>query len=103
MKMLVFAMIIVFQKLLGLGVKFSRWGKKSLGRVKIHWVGTSETADCVGHGVQLLIPAIQFLRICILWTLLHVTLTRRAETSVDIFARLSRYFRLSCKNLTITD
>ena len=27
MKMLVFAMIIVFLRRLGLGVKFSRWGK----------------------------------------------------------------------------
>ena len=34
MKMLVFAMIIMFLIILGLGVKFSRWGK-------IHQVGTS--------------------------------------------------------------
>ena len=34
-------------------------------------------------------------------TLLHVTLKRRAEISADIFARLLRYFFLSCKNLTI--
>ena len=34
-------------------------------------------------------------------TLLHVTLKRRAGISVDIFACLLRYFRLSCKKLTI--
>ena len=33
---------------------------------------------------------------------LHVTLKRRAEISADIFAPPLRYFRLSCKNLTIT-
>ena len=42
--------------------------------------------------VQLLIPTNQFLRICILGTLLHVTLKRRAKISADIFARLLRYF-----------
>ena len=31
-----------------------------------------------------------------------MTLKRRAEISADIFARLLRYFFLSCKNLTIT-
>ena len=31
MKMLVFAMTIVFQIFLGLGVKLSRWGKNSFG------------------------------------------------------------------------
>ena len=41
-KMLVFAMVIVFLKFLGLGIKFSRWGKNSLGGVKIHQVGTSK-------------------------------------------------------------
>ena len=30
-----------------------------------------------------------------------MTLKRRAEISADIFARLLRYFFLSCKNLTI--
>ena len=30
-KMLVFAMVIVFLTFLGLGIKFSRWGKNSLG------------------------------------------------------------------------
>ena len=38
-KMLVFAMVIVFLTFLGLGIKFSRWGKNSLGGVKIHQVG----------------------------------------------------------------
>ena len=41
-KMLVFAIVIVFLTFLGLGIKFSRWGKNSLGGVKIHQVGTSE-------------------------------------------------------------
>ena len=45
--------------------------------------------------------AIQSLCISIPETLLHVTLKRRAEISADIFARLLRYFFLSCKNLTI--
>ena len=31
-----------------MGVKFSRWGKKSLGRVKIYQVATSETVIRVG-------------------------------------------------------
>ena len=44
---------------------------------------------------------IQSLCISIPETLLHVTLKRRAEISADIFARLLRYFFLSCKNLTI--
>ena len=30
-----------------------------------------------------------------------MTLKRRAEISADIFARLLRYFFLSCKNLTV--
>ena len=47
MKMLVFAMVIVFLTFLGLGIKFSRWGKNSLGGVKIHQVGTSETVRYV--------------------------------------------------------
>ena len=47
MKMLVFAMVIVFLTFLGLGIKFSRWGKNSLDGVKIHQVGTSETARYV--------------------------------------------------------
>ena len=34
-KMLVFAMVIAFLTFLGLGIKFSRWGKNSLGGVKI--------------------------------------------------------------------
>ena len=46
---------------------------------------------------------IQSLCISIPETLLHVTLKRRAEISADIFARLLRYFFLSCKNLTIID
>ena len=44
---------------------------------------------------------IQSLCISILETLLQVTLKRRAEISADSFARLLRYFFLSCKNLTI--
>ena len=46
-KMLVFAIVIVFLTFLGLGIKFSRWGKNSLGGVKIHQVGTSETVRYV--------------------------------------------------------
>ena len=46
-KMLVFAMVIVFLTFLGLGIKFSRWGKNSLGGVKIHQVGTSETVRSI--------------------------------------------------------
>ena len=46
---------------------------------------------------------IQSLCISILETLLHVTMKRRAEISVDIFVRLLRYFFLSCKNLTIIE
>ena len=45
--MLVFAMVIVFLTFLGLGIKFSGWGKNSLGGVKIHKVGTSETVRYV--------------------------------------------------------
>ena len=45
MKMLAFAMIIVFLTFLGLGVKFFRWGKNPLGG--IHQVGKSETVKCV--------------------------------------------------------
>ena len=48
MKILVFAMIIKFLKFLGLGVKFSRWGKNLLGGVKIHQVGTKEIVKCGG-------------------------------------------------------
>ena len=46
-KMLVFALIIVFLTFLGLGIKISGWGKNSLGGVKIHQVGTSETVRYV--------------------------------------------------------
>ena len=46
-KMLVFAMVIVFLTFLGLGIKFSRWGKNSLGGAKSHQVGTSETVRYV--------------------------------------------------------
>ena len=88
-KMLVLAMVIVFLTFLGLGIKFSGWGKNSLGGVKIHQVGTSET---VRYVVQLLTSTIQSLCISIPETLLHVTLKRRAEISADIFARLLRYF-----------
>ena len=97
--MLVFAMVIVFLTFLGLWIKFSRWGKNSLGGVKIHQVGTSETVRYVRSST--LTSTIQFLCISIPETLLHVTLKRRAEISADIFARLLRYFFLSCKNLTI--
>ena len=54
--MLVFAMVIVFLTFLGLGIKLSRWGKNSLGGVKIHQVGTSESKICQ---VQLLTSTIQ--------------------------------------------
>ena len=47
--MLVFAIMIAFLTILGLGVEFSRWGKNSLGGVKFHHVGTSETDKCVGY------------------------------------------------------
>ena len=40
MKMLVFSMFILFLIFLGLGVKFSRSGKNSLGGIKIHQVST---------------------------------------------------------------
>ena len=44
MKMLLaFAMIIVILTFLGFGLKFSLWGKNSLGGVKIHQVGKNET------------------------------------------------------------
>ena len=46
-KMLVFAMVIVFLTFLGLGIKLSRWGKNSLGGVKIHQVGRSEAVRYV--------------------------------------------------------
>ena len=46
-KMLVFALVIVFLTFLGLGIKISGWGKNSLGGVKIHQVGTSETVRYV--------------------------------------------------------
>ena len=46
-KTLAFAMVIVFLTFLGLEIKFSRWGKNSLGGVKIHQVGTSETVRYV--------------------------------------------------------
>ena len=101
MAMLRFAMIIVFLILLGLGVKFSRWGKNSLDGVKIHMVDPSETVKMCW--VQLLTSSIQFLYITIPESLLDVTLKRRAEIPADIFARLLRYFRLSCKNLTTKD
>ena len=51
-KMLVFAMVIVFLTFLRLGIKFSRWGKNSLGGVKIHQVGTSET-DTLGPALDI--------------------------------------------------
>ena len=51
MKVLTFPMIIVFLTFLGLGVKFSRWGKNSLGGVKLYQVGKSETIKCVGSNL----------------------------------------------------
>ena len=47
MKLFAFAIIILFLTFLGLGVKFSKWGKNSLGEVKIHQVGISETVKYV--------------------------------------------------------
>ena len=46
-KMLVFAIVIVFLTFFRIWDKFSRWGKNSLGGVKIHQVGTSETVRYV--------------------------------------------------------
>ena len=37
------------------------------------------------------------------WDFVACDLERRAEISVDIFARLLPYFRLSCKKFTIND
>ena len=51
--------------------------------------------------ILLLTSKIQFLSVCILETLLHVTLKRGAEILADIFARLLWYFSLPCKKLTI--
>ena len=44
----------------------------------------------------------QLLCISVPETLLDVTLKRQSGILDDIFARLLRYFRLSCKNLTVT-
>ena len=68
-KMLVFAMVIVFLTFLRLGIKFSRWGKNSLGGGGggIHQVGTSETVRYVRS--QLLTSTIQSLCISIPETL----------------------------------
>ena len=60
-------------------------------------VGTSETIKCAGFDSCHL----QFNLCVLVYLRLHMTLKRRAEISADIFARLLRYFRLSCKNLTI--
>ena len=51
--MLVFAMVIVFLTFLGLWIKFSRWDKNSLGGVKIHQVGTSETVSMLGPALDI--------------------------------------------------
>ena len=48
LEMLAFATIIVFLTFLGSGIRFSRWGKNSLGGVKIHHVATGEKVKCVG-------------------------------------------------------
>ena len=72
MKMLAFAMIIVFLTFLGLGVKFSRWEQVS----KI----------CC---IQLLASTIQLLCISTHETLLHVTLKGKPEIFVDINVCLS--------------
>ena len=96
-KMLVFAMVIVFLTFLGLGIKFSRWGKNSLGGVKFTRWAQVRQYDMLGSALDIY----NSLCISIPETLLHVTLKRRAEISTDIFARLLRYFFLSCKNLTI--
>ena len=45
--MLVFAMVIVFLTFLGLGINSPGGVKNSLGGVKIHQVGTSETVRYV--------------------------------------------------------
>ena len=97
MKISAFAIINMFLTFLGLGVKFFRWGKNSLGGVKIHQMVTSETVQCVGSNSWHL----QFLHISLPESALYMTLKRRAEISADIFARLLWYFRLPWKNLTI--
>ena len=48
MKMLLFAIIIVFLTFIGMGVKISKWGKNSLVGVKILQVGPNEAVKCVG-------------------------------------------------------
>ena len=91
--MLVFAMIIMFLTFLGLGVKFSRWGKNPPGGHK------RDSKMCC---VQLLRSTIQLLCINVPETLLHVTLKGLAEISAGIFARFLQYFCVSCKNFPIT-
>ena len=69
-KMLVFAMVIVFLTFLGLGIKFSRWVKNSLGGVKIHHVGTSETVRYVRSSswhLQFNLCVLVYLRLCYTW------------------------------------
>ena len=55
---------------LGLGIKFSRWGKNSLGGVKIHQVGTSETVRYVRSSfwhLQFNLCVSVYLRLCYTW------------------------------------
>ena len=55
---------------LGLGIKFSRWVKNSLGWGKIHQVGTSETARYVRSSswhLQFNLCVVAYLRLCYTW------------------------------------
>ena len=87
-KMLIFALIIVFLTFLGLRVKFSRWDKNSLGGQKIHQVDTSETIKCVKSSFDIYNSLL-----CIIKheTLLDVTLKGRGEISALIFPCLLRF------------
>ena len=98
-KTLAFAMVIMFLTFLGLGIKLSRWGKNSLGGVKIHQVGTSETVRYVRSNswhLQFNLCVLVYLRLCYTWP------WKDEQKYWLIFLLVLRYFFLSCKNLTIT-
>ena len=73
-------------KLLQEGQKLTSWGKNLPGGHKL---------DGKMCWVQLLTSTIQFLSISIPENLLHVTMTRREEKSVDIFVCLFAVFQLA--------
>ena len=53
-----------------IGVKFSRWGKNSLGEIKIHQLGTSETVRYVRSSpwhLQFNLCVLVYLRLCYTW------------------------------------